>query len=151
MNEQLPTIPRLFVNHVKGTAKEAIVADRRALICHLTKAVLAGINLEMIKVYITTRVIKHLYDKRPAQEFDLILKKAYNIIREPDEIYKNLDPKRGEYGFVKKIGNQLFFCSIEIEKGDGLAVATIFKLSKPESYLKNYKSLWRWKDGTPSS
>ena len=151
MNNQLPTIPRLFINHVKGTAKEAIVPDRRALVCHLTKAVLAGIGLEIMKVHITTRVIKHLYDKRPAQEFDLIIKNGYHIIRYPDEIYKNLDPKRGEYGFVKKIGTELFFCSVEVEKTDGLAVATIFKLSKPGSYLKNYKSLWRWKDGAPSS
>ena len=114
---------------------------------------MVGLGITAMKVYVNTKVVKHIYDKRPAEEFYMIMKHAYFIVRKPDEIYQNNDPKRGHYAFTKRISGDLYFCSIEAVEGEGLQIVTIFRLpkdrQKAENYLKNYKSLWRWRDGNP--
>ena len=59
--------------HIKGTIKKAIVTDKTVIVCHLTFAVMKALNCDKGKVYINTRVLKHIYDKRPAEEYDTIL------------------------------------------------------------------------------
>ena len=80
MHENLPTIPRLFELYVKGSAKEAIVPERSGLVCHLTKATQEAINSSAMKVYISSRVIKHIYDKRPAEEFDMVIALGHSAL-----------------------------------------------------------------------
>jgi len=146
---KIKILKNLHERHVKGTTKEDIVLDERVLLCHLTNTVSKQLNTGENSVYVNTRVIKHLYDKRPAEEYDFIIDNSHKIIKYPDEIYKNKNPKRGDYCFVKKIKEKKYLSSLEISNGEILLV-TVFRLNK-ESYLNDYELLWRWRDGEPSS
>ncbi|MFA6048222.1 MAG: hypothetical protein WCV59_04670 [Parcubacteria group bacterium] len=142
------TVQELFEKHIKGTAKDAIVADVTIFLCHLTYAVSKNNNFPP-KVYLKTRALKHIYDKRPAEEFDRILIYLKKLVRYPDCVYKNKNPKRGDYVFTKTINGEQYLCSLELYDGC-FNIATVFRLRK-KNYIKSYDLLWSWRDGAPSS
>lgn len=143
--------------YIKGTTKKAVVQLVQVHLCHLTAAVVKGIGLTCNKVYLSTRVLKHLYDKRPAEEYDLMIENILDLVKYPSKIYKNKEGKRGSYLFVKEVKNSKCVTSIEVMEtemeGKKIAthceVATFFRTD--EDYLANYELLWEWKGGTPSS
>jgi|SRR3990167_9084017 len=144
----------LYKNYIKGTTKKAIVQLVEVNLCHLTSAVIKGVNLPCNKVYLNTRVLKHLYDKRPAEEFDLMTETIFDIVKYPSKIYKNKSGKRGSFCFVKEIKNSKCLVSLETIYDDKKTathcdVATFFRVD--DNYLANYELLWEWKGGTPSS
>jgi hypothetical protein len=149
----------LHKRHIKGTIEKGIVLDVSILLCNITNAVKNGCHFETVKVHINTKCLKHLYDKKPAEEYEFILNNLQKIVKYPDHIYENSNGKRADFCFIKKIDGILYLCSIEkeieilvqdseIEKVN--CVATCFRLRK-ESYIKNYKLLWSWKGDNPSS
>lgn len=143
------TLNDFFAKYVEGTQEKAKVIDQKSLLCRLTVAVAQAIDIKESRrsVYITTRCLKHLFDKKPAEEFLFILNHLREIVRYPDKIYLNKDEKRGEFCFVKRIGNSEYFCSIENEKEE-TQVATAFRL-RDEKYIKKYTLLWDWGNGAP--
>jgi hypothetical protein len=143
-----------FNKHVRLSQKGSLVTLVDIHLCNLTFSVKKGLSVNPRKVYLSTRVLKHVYDKRPASEFDFILNNIVKIVKYPDLVYKNKSGKRGSYCFVKKIGNRLYLCSVEMTiyiDGDlrytdeRIDVVTFF--STDEKYLKNYELLWEWKGG----
>lgn len=160
-----------FKKYIKGTAEKAIVADRKMFLCCLTRAVMKGIgiNYSIKNVYVSSRCVKHLFDRKPAEEFLFIINHLHEVVKYPDKIYKNKTGKRGEFCLIKKIGNEEYFCSIEIIKippavfgeailgvsGFGaekskeeIQIATAFRL-RDNKYIKKYTLLWDWGSGTP--
>lgn len=135
-----------------------MVPDLTLCFCELTRLVMKNGNFLAHKVYITTKVIKHWYDSKPAEEFEAIIKSVEAIVRFPEYIYENKAAKRGELCFVKTVKGIKYFCSIETtnenDPDDGKQgmnyVVTAFRLRK-EKYLKDYKLLWSWKGDIPSS
>lgn len=146
---------RLHEKYIAGTLPKAIVVDLTVLLCDLTIATQSELEKHVTidggtqRVYITTRVLKHLYDAKPAEEYDFIICNLNKIIKKPDAVYKNKNPKRGEVILTKRLNGQLYICSLE-KLEQGFMAVTAFRIRK-ESYLSNYKLLWRWKDDTPSS
>ena len=103
------------------------------------------------RTYLTTKMLKHCYDKKTAEFFHFLLDNLNYIITYPDKIYKNKGAKRGDFGFTKILKGNEYFCSLEFDnKEKKMFVVTSFKL-KNDNYLKNYKLLWSWEDGTPPS
>lgn len=107
-------------------------------------------------IYIKSRSLKHVYDKRTAEEFDFILGNYGLLLADPDKIYRNKDQKRGDYCFVRRLEDgREYFCSLELEcdlykKISNLWLVTVFRIRKV-SYLHNYKLLWtRGSDISPS-
>lgn len=144
----------LHKKYVKGTPKKAIVKEVQSLLCHLPASVIKGAGLPFKKVYINTRVIKHNYDKRPAQDYDLLIGNLHNIVKYPSKIYKNKEEKRGSLVFVKTVNNEECLCVVETSQADDLSevvclVATFYVPG--EGYLDGFGLLWEWKDGNPSS
>lgn len=139
----------LFEKHIKGTAEKAMVEYVNVFLCRLTFAV-AKANKFSPNVYLNTRVLKHIYDKKPAEEFDCIILYLHRIVRYPDHIYKNKNPKRGDCVFIKRVDNNIYLCSLQEIPDDGFTVVTAFRLRK-ENYLKSYDSLWSWRGGGSSS
>lgn len=132
----------LHKRYIKGTAKKALVKELRALLCHLGKSSVKVLNNGEHKVYIKTRVLKHLYDKRSAEEYNFILEYLIPIIKNPDKIYKNKAEKRGDFAFYKVINNRGILCSLELNETDrGFDVATVFTGKNLEKYLKNFKRI----------
>ncbi|MFQ5812029.1 MAG: hypothetical protein ACE5I2_02375 [Anaerolineae bacterium] len=152
------SLTELHQRYIQGSPPDAIVLDHTILLCHLTNAVFETGFFPSQKVYINTKVLKHTYDKKPAEEYDFIIKNLVTLVRYPDHIYENLSSKRGDLGLVKRYEGALYFCSIERtyyeEKRDGddgeNHLVTAFRVRK-ETYLDNYKLLWSWKGDDPSS
>jgi hypothetical protein len=141
-------LSNLYAQYIKNTEKEAIVQLVSTFLCNLTASVAKGIDCPCIKVYISTRVIKHVYDKRPAEEFDFLLLNVHSVVKFPDRIYKNKSGKRGAYCFVKEIKNKKYLCSIEIitkESTSQCEIVTFFRVR--DDYLDSYELLWEWKGG----
>jgi hypothetical protein len=127
-------IVKLFNRFIKYTPKEAKIPT---FSIYLTE----GYTISSVS-------LKHLYDKRPAREFDLILIYLRLLVKRPDLILKNKPAKRGSLCYVKEINNELYFCSLELDD-ELCSVVTCFRIE--EDYLNGYILLWSRKGGEPSS
>ncbi len=163
-------LKEFFKKHIANTPEKAVVADKKMFLGYLTKAVMEGLEIENSAkaVFITSRCLKHLFDKKPAEEFLFLLDHLHEIIKFPDRIYKNLAGKRGDFCFIKKIKNEEYFCTLEIleicvssceifeaqsaQMAIGqkieIQIATAFRL-RDKKYTKNYTLLWDWGNGNP--
>lgn len=148
------TLQKFHTKYIKGTIRGAFVADGEMRICNLTLTVAeiiteGQVGEEKIQVLINTRILKHLYDKKPAEEYDQILNNVRELIKRPEHIFKNRDTKRGDFVFVKSFAGEEWFCSLQ-HVAPQYYLITCFRLRK-RSYLNNYDLIWSWKDGDPSS
>ena len=140
----LRSIVSIHESYIKGTPKGKVVTSATFCFASIKKIISIQIKSELRKVYINTRSLKHLYDKRTAEEFDFITNHLSFIITRPDRLYKNKDGKRGSFCLVKEIENNFYLCSLE--KTDvGFEIVTCFRTD--EAYLKNCELLWKWKGG----
>lgn len=154
----LVSLVRLHNLYIKGSEEKAPVVIKTTLLCNLTKAVMKVLNVITPKIHVTTIMLKHLYDTKPAEEYEFILHNLISIVRYPEHIYENKSGKRGQFSFTKRVKDHLYFCSIETTQTtspDGSVeemnfVVTAFRVRK-ENYLKDYKLLWSWKGDFPSS
>lgn len=145
----LDSLENLHEECIKGTEKESVVANKRIMLCCLTYAVRRSVDFSSNNVYISTKALKHIYDKKPAEHYDSIIRSLHDMVRFPDHIYKNKNGKRGNYCLVKGFGDKKYLCSIE-DKGIGeLNIVTVFRTD--DKYLAKYELLWSWKDDAPSS
>lgn len=150
-------IPGLFKEHIQGTESKSLVINKTVFLCHLTKAVQEGNNFNSSRVYINSKVIKHLYDSKPAEEFDFLINYIHKFIKYPDCVYKNKPGKRGDLGFLKELKNESYFCLVEVIDSklkdescpEGIYIVTAFRLR--EGKKENYELLWSWRDGLSSS
>ncbi|MBN2854582.1 hypothetical protein JXK06_03585 [Patescibacteria group bacterium] len=153
MTKKKAVVEDLFEKYVKGTKEKELVILESAYICRLTYAVFDALGFNDYKVYVNTKALKHLYDKKPAEEFYYIVKNLYKFIKYPDWIYKNRTSKRGEFCLVKEIHDFKYLCSLEFcedELEGKIYVVTAFRI-RDEAYLKKYELLWSWKGDRPSS
>ncbi|MFH1170713.1 MAG: hypothetical protein V1704_04110 [Candidatus Vogelbacteria bacterium] len=147
----MKTLKDFFHKYIENTPEKAVVADKKMFLCLLTVAVCKGVGIRQRNVYVTARMLKHLYDKKPAEEFLFILNHLYEVVRYPDKIFKNRDGKRGSFSFVKKIANAEYFSSVEeiiTVESEETQIATVFRL-RDDKYIKNYTLLWDWGNGNP--
>ena len=130
------SLVKLYKKHIRGTSEKAPVVPLCIHLCTLTNAVKIALCIQCQKIYITTRVLKHLYDSKPAEEFEFLLRNMGVIVKYPDHLYQNKSNKRGTHLFTKTIKNMLYACSIETtadknpdEKEDGMIyVVTGFRV-----------------------
>lgn len=144
-------IPTLHAEHIAGTNPENIVLEVEMVLCTPTKNTCLYIQDFDSKFYITTRSLKHMYDKRPAAEYDKVCEHMHSVVKYPDHIYVDKPGKRGNYCFRKRIDGIDYLVVVEHNKEiKKLSCVTGFFLRK-ESYLNNYDSLMSWEGGTPPS
>jgi hypothetical protein len=112
----IPVIPILVDTYIRKTEKDSLVKLVHVHVCNLPNTVLADLRLISNRVYINTRTLKHIYDKRTAEEFDFLIDTVHLIISQPDSIYKNKNGARGEYCFVKVMRGAKYLCSLQTAK-----------------------------------
>lgn len=135
----------LHQRYVVNTTKNALVQNVSVFLCNLTYTVTREAGLQGYhKVYVSTRVLKHSYDKRPAFEYDLIINELHKIVKYPDKIYENKENKRGDYCFVKIVKSERCLCIVE--KGEQcLEIVTFYRAPK-EKYLNSFSLVWSWRN-----
>lgn len=145
---------KLHATNIRGSVKEAIVPNAEVMVCKLSSQVSKILSetvgtTEKSKVFVTTRMLKHLYDKKPAEEYDFILDHLSMILKYPDHVFRNKGTKRGDFVLLKNLYHEDWLCSIELTE-DVFYVATAFRVRRP-TYLDSYDLMWSWKVGAPSS
>lgn len=138
----------VFQKYVKLTPEKSII---KIIEVRLSDFNFKGKNN---RTYISTRSIKHVYDKRPAEEFDRCILILNEIIKNPTEVYDNLS-KEGKRGSIllsyKDVYGQRYVCSLEeSDEPAAYKVVTFFRIRK-ENYLNGYKLIWSQEGGTPLS
>ena len=142
-------IQKIFKKCVRDTALEAVVRNITVVAGMLPPLLSEKIDAANPRIYITTRVIKHLYDKKPAEEFDFVLENIPNLLAHPDRLYRNKGDKRGQFCLMKQIEGREYFVSLELadgKYGKELQLVTAFRV-RSEPYLKEYDLLWSRRDG----
>lgn len=137
-------IRNLHEKLVKDSKPNARIDSKIVLICHTNFIVAKQLGFRETKIYMSSWSIKHLYKKRPAQEFDFLLNNIHNIVKYPDYIYKNKSNHTGNFCFVKTFNHYQYLCSVghnRAEDNNKLIVVTAF-LIKEKNYLNQYELLW---------
>lgn len=97
-------------------------------------------------VYLNTRVMKHLYDKRTAVVYFLLLKNMNQIVFKPDLVYQNNSQKKGSLIFTKLIKKELLAVIMESQEGK-VFIVTAFETD--EKYLEKFKLIWKRRAASP--
>lgn len=129
--------------YIANTAYKAVVSDNAFYVARLTTNQVNMLGASSAIVLISTRTLKHMYDKRTAREYDLIINQLYAIIQIPDMIVTNPE-HHGAFGFVKKINDKNYFVSLEISQRYNYVV-TCFPVDA--KYLSNKKIIQDWRGG----
>jgi len=116
LDTKCKSISALHEKYIKGTSKEEIIQIKTMFVCNLTHVVKSELKLSGHKAYITSKCLKHLYDKRTAEFYDFLLENIVNVVEQPEQIYKNKDGKRGNLIFLKTIRGVKLIVSVEIDK-----------------------------------
>jgi len=167
-------VRQFFEKYIDGTAEKSLVPGAMLRVCNLTNVVaqVLGLPEGTHTVHLTTRALKHLYDKKPAEEFSCIIDGLDQITRYPSHIYANKAGKRGEHCLVGEYNGVAYICALEIReaviaeevelfKVDSIeidesitavtvrvCVATAFRI-RDEKYLSKCTLLWSREDGNP--
>jgi len=138
------TIKSLHRKYIKDTKEKSLVSFNIILITSLKKNVCQKAQIISKNVYLSTVMLKHLYDKKPAEEYDSILRNLVLVLKQPDEIYLNKLQKTGSKCFVKTIEKEKYFLVLEENQSEKQnSVVTMFRIRK-ESYLNDYVKIWSW-------
>ena len=147
-------IIRLHTECIESTEKGVLVKPKTITVTELTRVVIEGIGLSFNKVYMTSKALKHCYDKRDPMEYDFVIQHLKEVVRFPEMILENQPSQRGKFCFVKTIKKVTVMVSLEeVEEGDikGNFVVTAYRIKKPINYFRDYRILWSWEDGNPPS
>ena len=150
---QKNALRKMFEKYVRRTPREAAVFKSNIDIARISPEIADSLNTHERNVSISTRSLKHLYDKKPAEEFDAILDNLAVVIENPDTLYKNKDHMRGNYCITKYIGGVAYLVSLEIPQQNAaktIQVVTSFRV-RDSQYLEHYDLLRSWRDGAHSS
>ena len=144
--------------YIKGTARQQIIPLERNFLCNIKsslKTILcANSSCTDRGVYLSTKSLKHIYDrhiydKGNFSEFIIILQNITRIIRYPDEVRMDTQSKRGDFLFVKKIEEQVYFASLQIAPNGDIEVVS--SSATGERYIKKFTLLWSWGSANPPS
>lgn len=145
------TVHDIHAKYIEGTETEAQIIIKKFLLCDTTYTVKKSVPLISRKIYISTRSLKHIYDKHKNQSYDVIKQSLWKIARFPNTILLNSENKRGQYIFTKVIQGQLFCLVLEENNEEKCyEVVTAFP-TKNDKYLRKYQEIWCWRNGESSS
>lgn len=138
-------IKDLFKKYIKNTGYKDGITLLRTFVCTIRKELQQVIGSRNNKVFISTRSLKHIYDrhifdKKTPKDFYLIINNVNNIVCNPDRIYLNEETKRGDFIFVKKINNNMYACILEIIDEEKIEIVSIYTTG--EKYLDKFILLW---------
>ncbi len=66
-------LERIHQKTIQYTIPNTLVKQQTLIICILTEKIANILSVQKQKIYITTKCLKHLYDKKPAAIYDFIL------------------------------------------------------------------------------
>lgn len=145
---------RVYESKIRRTKPESSIPAIKIRLTKITRKMRTATGCAQKKIYITTHALKHLYDKKPAEEFDYLIDHLITIIRSPDLLYRNKYNKTGNFCIVKKIDEYRYIAIVEVKAkqtmNEEISVVTAFRM-RDDKYLRTYDLLRSWRDGAHSS
>jgi hypothetical protein len=147
---------RFFEEFILGTPQKQYVQDVHIYICKINSTILpiVGCDVEMQRIYLPSKALKHTYDKRSSTIVECI-DYLHPALSSPEKILKN--DKETDFLFCKTLDyleNKSLFCPVGVTQYQNKYVLTCssFFIGK-NSYGKNKKRpiLWSGEDGASPS
>jgi hypothetical protein len=140
--------------YIRRTKFEGPILKLKIRVTKITKKTKRAIGSNNRRIYIRTFALKHLYDKRPAEEFDFVIDHLAIIIGTPNNLYRNKTNKTGGFCITKRIDNDYYIAVIEVfsrnTTKEEIQIVTAFRI-RDKKYLRDYELLRSWRDGAHSS
>ncbi len=140
---------KVFYTHVRGTAYKQSVYLTEIEICTLPKLLHQKFLLAhpsmLPTVYVHTKVLKHIYDDHRTHSREIIIHLG-RIMGSPDAVYENKQGRKGLYLFTHTVNSRTYFAVVEplhVNNRFCLRVRTGFYASKPRTYVKDLKQIWK--------
>lgn len=145
---------KIHESKIRRTKPDAPIFAMKIRLTKITRKPRQTMGCAQKKIYIHTRAIKHLYDKKPAEEFDFLIDHLATIVRSPDFLYRNKYNKTGNFCIIKEIDGYRYLIVIEVKAKQTLKeeiwIVTAFRI-RDDKYLRTYDLLRSWRDGAHSS
>ncbi len=141
---------RVFKEQIFETPLAEHVPAGVVFVCQADPALCLVLRLEKsssnVRFYISTKSMKHAYDRRPQFTTDSI-HDVYTALKNPLAILKNSPNKRGDFVFVAQSNaraGKFIACPVEVVTINGtqaLMCVTFFP-AKSMSYFAKFPTLW---------
>lgn len=136
------TIENIHRKHIRYTQEKALIHKETFFLCNLYSSTRNACLIPNKSVSFSTVMLKHLYDKKPAEEYDKIIRYLKESVRHPEKIYKNKQNKTGGFCFVKSFLKQKYFTALQKSSAEETNyVVTSFRIRK-DTYLNGYEKIW---------
>jgi hypothetical protein len=149
MKSKTPSQQLLFERYVAGTRVKEHVFLAKTVVCKLNAKLYRRLceegELENSKVYVSTKVLKHIYDDH-FHEHEKLIDNLNIIVNSPEAVYRNKDGKSGAYLLIKDIQAVTYCVVMDVSQtGDGMRmeIRTCFQVSTPKRYLKGCELVWK--------
>ncbi len=149
------TLMILFNTDIKDKQPKDLVKKKIEKVGYLNKEIFENTRgLYSRDIYISTKALMHIYEKRSEVLMETLLPGAYALLCYPEKIYmnKNGQSRRGDILFIRLYKNYQIIAVLEkgnFKQKPIYQVVTIFLGN--ENYLKGLKCLWNGRTATPSS
>jgi len=157
MAKECNSLKELHETYIAGSENKAYVDIELLCFATVRRVVREAINSPTSKVYISTKVLKHIYDrhfhdKKQSEIYFFIIDNLHRIICDPEMVRddKESRKKKGRIVFLKLFGEEQYACTIEKtthRKGkkleEILCIVTAFKTKKEGRYLSQTAILYK--------
>lgn len=157
MNKEHKSLRDLHNDYIAGSVNKAYVTLDTFCITSIRKEVKHTIDSSTTKTYISTKVLKHIYDrhfsdKKQEKIYFFIIDNLHRILKYPEivRVDKESRKKKGRIVFLKRFEEDQYACTIEKttqRKGkkleEVLNVVTVFKTKKGGKYLSETTILYK--------
>ena len=145
---------KVVETYIRKTPWHGAVFNARVICGRLPQQIADIFEMSDRNIWANTRALKHIYDKRTAEEFDFICGDLSEMFHDPDAVYRNKTDKRGHFGILKRYGDLSYFVSVELMSSDlkkpVMELVTVFR-TRDRRYLNDYDLLWSRRDGATRS
>jgi hypothetical protein len=143
---------RIFIAHILNTPYEARIILRNILVCSISDKLYNHLcnvrDFSVPDIYISTRSLKHVYDKRPSVAIEY-LDILYDALSQPDLILFGKSSGKADFIFCKKLREDKWLvCPIGIsyKKNKRFLFCFTFFPAR-QNYIKKSAILWSREDG----
>ena len=100
-------LKQLHREHIEDSITGAVVVLKTFHLATTTKDTSKALQVEVAKVYISTKVLKHLYDKKPAAEYFYVIDKLADLLNIHNRYIATYPQRQGTLFLLRNILNIL--------------------------------------------
>ncbi|MBL8015182.1 MAG: hypothetical protein JNK26_03260 [Candidatus Doudnabacteria bacterium] len=136
--------------YVAETAPQVFITVKSFAILALNLYINRKLYFRDTVLILSTKTLKHIYDKRPLSDYLVLIKRLRAMISNPDAVYLNKPGRTADLVFTHTYKDQLYLLAIEENKKENeLHLVTAFRRRKKD--MKGFTLIWSREGGEPPS